>query len=169
MTRRPLLLAALALPALWLAAGIWHNERALSAAPEWRIPIEGYDPRDPLRGRYIQFAYAWQLSGDAALCTDPAQCRLCLGKAGGTVVATIAPAPAACAHPVDLQASAIDMRRGFGPRAETRFTSRIFVSETSAPLLEAQLREGPMEVVAAVTPDGRLVNLRLQPRGQPAG
>uniref|UniRef100_UPI0035B2B6BC GDYXXLXY domain-containing protein n=1 Tax=Sandaracinobacter sp. TaxID=2487581 RepID=UPI0035B2B6BC len=106
MTRRPLLLAALALPALWLAAGIWQNERALSAAPEWRIPIEGYDPRDPLRGRYIQFAYAWQLSGDAALCTDPAQCRLCLANAGGTVVATIAPAPPASAHPLDLQATA---------------------------------------------------------------
>lgn len=165
MTRRPLLLAALALPALWLAAGIWGNERALSAAPEWRIPIRGYDPRDPLRGRYVQFSYAWQLRGEAALCNDPAQCRLCLERQGETVIATISTLPPACAHPVDPAVSGLDLRQGFGPRLEPAFTSRIFVSETSAPLLEAQLREGPMVVVAALAPDGRLINRRLEPAG----
>lgn len=165
MKAHPALLAALALPALWLAAGIFTNERALSAAPEWRIPISGYDPRDPLRGQYVRFTYDWTLQGDPALCTDPAQCRLCLSQTGDTVTATVSPVPASCPHPVDLKASGIEMRTAFGPTLEARFTSRIFVSETSAPALEAQLREGPMTVVAALATDGRLVNRRLEPSG----
>lgn len=163
VARRALLAAALALPMVWLLAGIALNERALSAAPEWRIPIHGYDPRDPLRGHYVRFSYGWTLSGDPALCADPARCRLCLDEADGKVIATVSAVPAACPHPVDLKLSAIEMRGGFAPAEDARFTSRIFVSETSAPLLEAQLREGPMQVVAALAPDGRLINQRLEP------
>ena len=165
MKPHPALLAALALPALWLAAGIFTNERALSAAPEWRIPITGYDPRDPLRGRFISFSYDWTISGDPALCQDPAQCRLCLETTPAGISATITAVPTDCPHPVDPKLSAIDIRQGFGPAAETRFNSRIFVSETSAPALEAQLRDGPMTVVAALATDGRLVNRRLEPHG----
>ena len=48
MTARSwLLLAALALPVAWLGASAFVQERALGQSREWRIPIEGYDPRDP--------------------------------------------------------------------------------------------------------------------------
>ncbi|MBB4631698.1 hypothetical protein [Sphingosinicella soli] len=43
------------------------------------------------------------------------------------------------------------------------FSSRIFVSETSAPKLEDMLRREPMVVVARLTRQGRLVNDRLEP------
>ncbi|MGL6044579.1 MAG: hypothetical protein ACRC1J_11710, partial [Sandaracinobacteroides sp.] len=59
--------------------------------------------------------------------------------------------------------SQIDVRNSPGFTGPPRFSSRIFVSETSASLLEAQLREGPMMVVAALSPDGRLISRRIEP------
>jgi hypothetical protein len=166
---RWLLLAALLLPALWLGAGIAQQERALGQAREWRIPIQGYDPRDPIRGQYIQFRYAWRLEGDPALCERPEGCRLCLAEADGTVVATAtAPTPGqakACAAAVDPRLSQIDVRPTFGANEPPSFTSRLFISEASAPELERQLRDRPMVVVAALAPGGRLINRRIEPAG----
>jgi hypothetical protein len=157
-----LLLAALALPVAWLGVSAAVQERALGSASEWRIPIEGYDPRDPLRGQYVRFSYGWVQAGDLRLCLDGG-CTLCLSDKAGTVTARAVPKGERCPFPVDLKASSIEVRPGFGGDRDTWFTSRIFVSEATAPALEAQLREGPMVVVAALTPDGRLVNRRIEP------
>lgn len=166
MTRRAdwLLLAALALPIAWLGVSALTQERALSAAREWRIPIEGYDPRDPLRGQYVRFSFGWAQAGQPGLCLD-SRCTLCLSDRDGTVTATAVPKGASCPFPVDLAASNIEVRPGFGGDRDTWFTSRIFVSEATAPAIEEQLRAGPMVVVAALTPDGRLVNRRIEPAG----
>lgn len=160
--RKWLLLAALVLPALWLGASAIQNERALGQAQEWRIPIEGYDPRDPLRGQYVRFTYAWGIEGDPQAC-QKAACAICLSERGGSVVATISPADTACRFRVDPAASNIDIRPAFTPGQGVQFGSRIFVSEARAPELEEQLRQGPMVVVTALTPDGRLVNRWIEP------
>lgn len=157
-----LLLAALALPVAWLGASAVVQERALGQAREWRIPIEGYDPRDPLRGQYVRFSYGWALAGSPDLCLREG-CSLCLAESDGRVTATAGPRGATCPFPIDLAASSIEANPAFRDADGVRFTSRIFVSEASAPALEAQLREGPMVVVAALTPDGRLVNRRIEP------
>jgi len=148
---------ALLLPLAGLATSISVRQAALSGASEWAIPITGYDPRDPLRGRYIQFAYAWTVEGDARLCRNQT-CDLCLSQTPSGITATIIPQTSACTARVNLAASAITLETGFRPEEPPRFTSRIFVSESSAPKLEAQLREQPMRVVAMLTKDGRLVN-----------
>ncbi len=159
--KRWLVYPALALPFLALLFGIGRNQMALSAAEEWRIPIAGYDPRDALRGRYIQFAYGWRLEGDVALCQQPSSCRLCLSQAGDEVVAAIKPADAQCAAMVDPAVSGLQFRHGFG--LGSSFTGRIFVSEASAPEMEERLRAGPMQMVTALTPEGRLVTRRIEP------
>jgi hypothetical protein len=162
--RSALLLAALLLPVAWLAVSAGLQERALGSARAWRIPIEGYDPRDPLRGQYVRFSYGWAQAGDPRLCLDQ-RCSLCLSESAGTVTATAVPKGTGCPFPVDLAASSIDVRPGFAPDRGIGFGSRIFVSEATAPQIEAQLRESPMVVVAALTPDGRLVNQRIEPAG----
>jgi hypothetical protein len=166
MTARPswLLLAALALPVAWLGASAAVQERALGSASEWRIPIEGYDPRDPLRGQYVRFSYGWAQAGAPRLCLGEG-CTLCLSGRAGAVTATAVPKGGRCPFPVDLTASSIEVRPGFGNDRGIWFTSRMFVSEATAPTLEAQLRDRPMVVVAALTPDGRLVNRRIEPAG----
>ena len=158
--KSPWLAAALILPLLVLGHGIWQHQSNLAAAGEWRIPISGYDPRDPLRGQYIRFTYDWELRGNSAPCLTEAGCNLCLTREEDRVIATVAQDREACPAFVDTRASALQAQRGF-PAGHVAFRSRIFVSETSAPALEAQLREGPMEVVAALGPDGRLVNRRI--------
>lgn len=161
--KNPWLVAALALPVVVLAHNIWRQQSALKAASEWRIPVSGYDPRDLLRGHYIRFSYGWQLRGDPTPCLGDAGCTLCLSEEAGAVVATVLDDGAACAARVDTAASRIAVVPGMSAQT-AQFTSRIFVPEASAPALEAQLRQGPMQVVAALGSDGRLVNRRLEPR-----
>jgi hypothetical protein len=160
---RWLLLAALLLPALWLGAGIATQERALGRSSEWRIPIQGYDPRDPIRGQYVRFTYAWAFAGDRTLCDSPVGCHLCLSQTGATVTATANYPSSTCRNKVDPRLSQMDVRPGFSQGEPPLFLGRLFVSEASAPELEAQLREGPMVVVAALSPEGRLINRRIEP------
>lgn len=147
---------ALLLPLAGLAAGIVRQEIEQARATTWVIPVEGYDPRDPLRGHYIRFRYRWAVEGDSLLC-DKGLCRICLEDRNGAVVARIVPktAPATCTHPVDPEAS----------HMEAGFTGQLYVSEASAPQMEQALRKGPMEIVARLTRNGRLINQRLQPAG----
>ena len=52
-------LAALALPLVGLA-GLWAwTDSWTREGTDWDVPVQGYDPRDLLRGHYIQFQYDW--------------------------------------------------------------------------------------------------------------
>lgn len=170
--RRWLLGAVLALPILGLSASIAVHEIALAGATEWRIPIAGYDPRDPIRGRYIAFIYDWQVAGDTGACFDKRRsCELCLERRGEDMIASVRHSGMRCPNRLDLGSSDIAVQITSLPGASKPrpvFASRIFVSETSAPALEAQMRTRPMAVVARLTRGGRLVNTRLEPRGPAA-
>lgn len=163
--KRWVLGAALGLPLVGLAAGIAWQQFGARGASEWRIPIAGYDPRDPLRGRFINFRYVWTVSGPAHLCRDSG-CMLCLER-GGTHVRVIDKSER-CPARVDPAASRIALTYApeFGDGQPLAAMSRLFVSEASAPRLEAQLRAGPMMVRARLTRDGRLINDRLEPEGR---
>ncbi len=152
---------ALALPLAGLVLSIAAREAGLSGASEWRIPIAGYDPRDPIRGRFIMFRYDWRVAGNAADCND-AVCTLCLEEQAGDIVAAIASPAAACPARIDVNGSAIRIAHQADGQLPD-FSSRIFVSETSAPQLEQMLRDQPMVVVARLTRGGRLVNDRIEP------
>jgi len=56
---RLLLAASLLLPLSALAAMWAVTHRQAQQGQDWLIPIEGYDPRDLLRGHYLQYRYAW--------------------------------------------------------------------------------------------------------------
>jgi GDYXXLXY protein len=156
---KPLLAAALLLPLAGLAANVAVNEAALGGATEWRIPVTGYDPRDPLRGQFIQFRYDWRVTG---ACAPGAGCDLCLEDEGRSV--RIVAAGAACRHRIDLAASKIEHRPP-PPDSAPVFASRLFVSEATAPTLDALLRRQRMVVAARLTRGGRLINERLEPAG----
>lgn len=163
MMRSFVTLVALALPVVGLGGAIVAAEQAVRGASEWRIPITGYDPRDPLRGRYIRFQYAWRLAGPGRVCSDRT-CRLCL-EAGGRVVRFAAPG-AACQAMVDPQASGLAVFAS--DKGEVNAGTRLWVSEASAPGLETQLRARPMVAVARLTRAGRLLPVRLEPAQSPS-
>ena len=162
--KRWMLAAALALPLAGLAAGVAWQENGARNASAWHIPVAGYDPRDPLRGRYINFRYVWTVSGPAHLCRDG--CDLCLEQGGRHVRVVVKGEQ--CPARIDPVASRIALIYApeFGADGQPLAAmSRLFVSEASAPRLEALLRHGPMVVRARLTRGGRLINDRLEPAG----
>lgn len=163
MKRGGWMLAALALPIIGLMLGIGVRQASMHGAEEWRIPIQGYDPRDLLRGQHIRYRYAWQVAGDPRLCRRAAECFLCLERGGGMVRARIISSEQQCSTRVDVRASNISVSRSFGAAGAPTFSTRIFVSETSAPAMEKMLREQPVQIVAALTAEGRLVPQRIVP------
>ena len=76
--------AVLALPLVGLG-WTWHTTRQTAMdGVEWRVPVNGYDPRDLLRGHYIRYTYDWPEMTAAADnmpatgATDDANGALCL-------------------------------------------------------------------------------------------
>lgn len=130
MSRLPRL-AALVVPLLGLG-GLWAlSERTYERGTEWEVPIQGYDPRDYLRGHYVEFSYDWpgieEFSGvpPEALCLE--------GAAPAIARVTQVAVEAACAHPVRADKSGV-----YGWDGLTR--GRLYVGQERAALLEDQLR-----------------------------
>lgn len=123
-------LAAAILPLIGLGAFWVQSERTYHTGTEWEVPIEGYDPRDYLRGHYVEFAYDWPGLPDdgvvpAALClegTPPVIARV-----------TARTGTAGCAHPVMPRASDI-----YGVGGLVR--GRLYLGQDRAKALEKQLR-----------------------------
>lgn len=156
--RRWLFLLALLLPLAAMMVSIIVRQSAMAASSEWQIPITGFDPRDPLRGRYVAFQYDWQMAGDPSLCLSRQGCDLCLGRSAGTVRATAVVRGTACPHRVDVAASRLSVRPARRPEGPSvTFSGRIFVSEASAPRLEEQLQAGPADASVRLDSNGRLV------------
>lgn len=128
---RALRLAAALLPVLGLA-GLWgQSHLAFQQGTEWEVPIMGYDPRDYLRGQYVEFAYDWPGYGRVA--SGSAQ-ALCLeGTAPAITRVVEAGEGIACAHPV--RANPAD---AYGLNGTAR--GRLYVGQARAAALEEALR-----------------------------
>jgi hypothetical protein len=87
--RFPGRLAAAVLPLLGLGALWAMSDRTYHTGTEWEVPIEGYDPRDYLRGHYVEFQYDWPGLGES----DIVPSALCLEGEAPTL-ARVTPAPA---------------------------------------------------------------------------
>lgn len=67
---RYVLALALLVPMVALAGSWAVTHRLAQQGEEWLIPITGYDPRDLLRGHYVQYRYDWPVQRNASL-DDP--------------------------------------------------------------------------------------------------
>lgn len=132
MTRLAHLGAAL-LPLIGLG-GLWGwSDYQSRQGTDWDVPIMGYDPRDFLRGHYVEFTYDWPGIGDVGSPLD----RLCLvGRAPVIEVVTRAENEAAlddCAHPVRASTGGVygtaSLRRG-----------RLYLGQERAGQVDKQLR-----------------------------
>lgn len=56
---RWLLAGALLVPLVALVFSWVSTHRMAQQGTEWLIPVRGYDPRDLLRGHYVQYSYDW--------------------------------------------------------------------------------------------------------------
>jgi hypothetical protein len=186
--RRPLIVAvaaALALPLLALAALIVEQEVKLAGAAVINVPVRGYDPRDLLRGHYIQGQLDWEWE------REPAASGSYSGIEGGGCVLTLdAPKPRLRFSAGWTAGEAVEegcrlMIAGRGWPGQGTIAARfmpasldagggrvkLFVPEDRAAELEQLLlaRPGALTVDLAVRPDGTAAIKALRVDGQILG
>lgn len=157
---RKVLIGALLLPLLAIGLGIVRAELFLADAREFVLEIGGYDPRDLLRGHYLQF----RVRADEPLavrepCDDAGgDCCLCLTRR------------AADELPLLERASCEAARASCDAALHTRYLNepqRYYVPEAHARTLEARLiaamQERRAHAVLAIDERGeaRVVELRV--------
>ncbi len=125
-------LAAIILPVVGLA-GLWGwSDYQSRQGTEWEVPIQGYDPRDLLRGHYVEFTYDWPGSDDwAADAVIPLEACLEGTPPGPPTLVQLNPGDA-CEYPVEADFDGV-----YGESSLLR--GRLYVGQDRAAELEEKL------------------------------
>lgn len=135
-------LAAVIAPLLGLAALWATSHQTYQQGTEWEVPIAGYDPRDYLRGHYVEFTYDWP--GIEEFRDAPPQ-MLCLEGAAPTLARVTADSKGICAHPIRADATGV-----YGWEGLTR--GRLYLGQDRADALQQALQDqGQRGIVTIVT------------------
>ena len=189
MTDRKSLLwaAALILPLFGLGASWAVTHRAAQLGEEWLIPVRGYDPRDLLRGHYIQYRYDWPVEKVAnppvgegaqeAMLEDNAlrfASAICIeGKAPNMTRASAGDAPSAPESGQPKRVCAITARATLGTRTEVRGLESgiLYIAQTRAPELEKKLADPKLQgmIRVRIREDGVMRPVAMEFRTRPAG
>jgi len=81
MTNKKILMAVL-IPFLLLCLLIFRAEFHISQGKEWKFQVQGYDPRDLLRGHYLRFNLRYNWVEGISQCENANDCCLCLSEIG---------------------------------------------------------------------------------------
>lgn len=152
-------LAAVIAPVLGLAALWLQSDRTYHTGTEWEVPILGYDPRDYLRGHYVEFEYDWPGSEDLL---DVRYSGLCLEGVAPTIadVRWLKTESAPCAHPVRANPGGVYRKDGL-------FTGRLYIGQERAAKLEEELRNRDQRGIVTIRQreDGSFtpVSIRFRP------
>ena len=159
-------LLLLAIPFLVMALMIATNMRNLSHQ-EYRIAIEGYDPRDLLKGHYMIFRYQWpegavDMFADNTYPRTPDVCACMSGDPVNPQVrfdacVSIHPRHKTCEGAVKVTGGA--GFAGYQPGDDLR---RYFIPEEHAADLEKMLRSGAHKFEVGIVPrDGGEAQLKM--------
>ena len=165
-------IATLALPVAVLGAMVADAERSQATDGVMRVAIRGYDPRDMLRGHYLNYRFEWSIEPSFIGRTT----RLCVLSAPPDAPARVRALAASgdwastddCTFIVNgrgvVEAEARRLEPGErGPAGRLQFTptgvesGRLYVPERHAERLERLLREGrgQLTIDLAITTAGR--------------
>ncbi|MEM6585863.1 MAG: GDYXXLXY domain-containing protein [Pseudomonadota bacterium] len=139
----------LVLPVAGLGALWWQSEDLSRQGTDWEVPIQGYDPRDLLRGHYVEFRYDWPIrpvDADGAQAIEgafrptPQINHLCLIGDPPLIAEAIAfddptdPLFEQCEHKLSVQPGSV---YGYASLSQ----GRLYVGQDRALELEENLRE----------------------------
>lgn len=165
---RWLLAGALLVPLVALAFSWVSTHRMAQQGTEWLIPVRGYDPRDLLRGHYVQYSYEWPWApvekgaGDRPTAADGPLCVT--GRAPH-----IASVRLLHDDRVEARTCAVIIRAAIGTRREVRGleTGIFFASQPRALALSRQLADSRLQgmIRVRVREDGlmRPVDMQFRP------
>ena len=146
---------ALALPLIGLAAAWAVSHHRGQQGTDWEVPVQGYDPRDLLRGHYIVFEYEWPGLEDGSL-PGPGTMLCVEGEAPRIDSVEVVPEGTRCPRP---------MRAAFG---DTLAAGKLYIPQDKARGLEEQLADPKLRGIVRlrVRDDGRYtpMDIRFEPR-----
>lgn len=128
---------ALALPFLAMLVMMGTNLRALNNT-EYRIAIEGFDPRDLLRGHYLTFQYQWPENLDKSCNSAEKNCCACFTGNPDKPDITHAPCKTLIPSCPALLPLTSHWNNTFQPDEKLR---RYYIPEQHAKKLDTMLRE----------------------------
>jgi hypothetical protein len=130
------------IPLFALAGLCLLHEYRRSTGTLWTIPIAGYDPRDMLRGHYLQYQFEWNLANtggcngpDCALCTDEPE------RFNPPVRLVPRSEAAACTSFIAVSVARFDPFDGIHIDGASDNLTRYFIPESEALRLETLLRQ----------------------------
>lgn len=143
-------IAVFALPVIGLGALWGLSDYESRKGTQWDVAIEGYDPRDLLRGHYVEFTYDWDVHGDAAELQDEFGFReqvdrFCLtgSPPGPPVIDEINGDISACDYPVEADWSGV-----YGDEGLMR--GRLYVGQDRAREIEQAMFDQDMRAIVRV-------------------
>jgi uncharacterized membrane-anchored protein len=83
--KNKLVLFAVSVPFILLCLLIVRAEFHIRSGELWTFEVTGYDPRDLLRGHYLQFQLDYNWDTDKSSCNNKQKCCLCLTKTDSKV------------------------------------------------------------------------------------
>ncbi|HSF13139.1 MAG TPA: GDYXXLXY domain-containing protein [Erythrobacter sp.] len=147
-------LAAVIAPLLGLAALWATSHQTYQQGTEWEVPVAGYDPRDYLRGHYVEFSYDWP--GIEEFRDAPPQ-MLCLEGAAPALTRVTADSKGVCAHPIRADATGV-----YGWEGLTR--GRLYLGQDRAMALQGELQERGQRGIVTIRQreDGSFTPIRIR-------
>jgi len=160
MNRRALALAAIAFPLAGLALLWGWSDWRSRQGTEWEVPVEGYDPRDLLRGHYVVYRYRWPgLTTNVDNLGFAYAPSLCLEGSAPQITRVRPDANGACTNRVRPE-------QGTGSLSGGRY----YVSQSGARAIERRLMSGDEQAILRfrLRNDGLIVPLALRFRPKTA-
>ena len=155
MNRTALRALALALPLVGLAATWdWTHVRTQQGV-EWWVPIEGYDPRDLLRGHYIVYRYKWPGLKDGVPLEYTTE--LCIEGQPPHIARAFPPDGRPCPHPLRAPGYAQEGIHGLA-------SGMLYVSQEEARSIQKDMRNPDVQglVRIRVRDDGLITPLYIR-------
>jgi hypothetical protein len=147
--------AGLVLPIIGLVAAWTVSHQRGERGTDWEVPVQGYDPRDLLRGHHPVFQHDWPINDEDAV-PGPGM-MLCLdGDAPTITSAEVVPLQTRCPRP--LRAAPGD----------TSLAGKLYIPQERAAALERRRAEPALRgiVTLRVRDNGRYtpISIRFEPR-----
>jgi hypothetical protein len=152
---KPRRLIVLALPLVVLLAMMIRSELILARGREFEVSIDGYDPRDLLRGQFLRYRVRWNRSGgESGECPG---CCLCLQRDIGTVDPQV----------LGMQCNSVEGCAAFIKPEALDGLGQYYIPEGMGPPLERAIRERRASLRIAVGHAGDVVVRDLLLDGKP--